>query len=659
VNRATLEHLLTFPRVPKFANENFNEHFIQSDKVMLVLLVIHWFIATFVTSISYDTYKYGFLSGGLITLSLFVAYRYFKGTQVMRALVAVGLMLFSLVFIQQHLGRIEMHFHVFIGLAILTLYKDVVPVFVAAATTIVHHLIFNYLQLYEVSLFEMPVMVFNYGCGLDIVILHGIFVMAEALVLGYIIKLQIEYGVELNRSENKISGLNEELSYASLHDSLTGLPNRHNLHSQLNLMVANANRYQRKFAILFLDLDHFKNVNDTLGHNVGDTLLVSVSKKLKSIIRDNDVISRIGGDEFIIILNDFNDMGSLEQVIIKILDAFHHEWVIKNHFLRLSVSIGVAVYPDDSKDINELMKFADIAMYKAKSEGRDRFNFFTSTLNHQIHEEVEIANDMHRALEEEEFVLYYQPKIEIETGNIIGAEALIRWNHHKKGLIPPNHFISIAENTGFILKLGTWVIEETARMLSRLQHAGYNAIHISCNVSTRQFQNLHLYLDIENAIRINEINPNQFAIEITESVMMEYLEVTLETLKKIKSLGIHICMDDFGTGYSSLSYLRQFPIDSLKIDKSFVDDIVLNGNNDHILLNTIIAMGKTLKLNVIAEGVEEAYQMEYLREKGCAYYQGYYFSKPVPEKEFFALLEKKRWIPCARSALNLRLRIIP
>ncbi|MFH0708923.1 MAG: EAL domain-containing protein [Pseudomonadota bacterium] len=642
MNRATLEHLLTFPKVPKFATENFNEHFIQADKVMLVLLAIHWFIAIFITSISYDTYKYGLLSGGLILLPLLVAYRYFSGTQVMRALVAVGLMLFSLVFIQQHLGRIEMHFHVFIAMAMLTLYKDIIPVFVAAATTIVHHIVFNYLQLYEVSLFDMPVMIFNYGCGFDIVLLHAVFVIAEAFVLGYIIKLQIEYAVELNRSENEISGLNKNLSYTSLHDSLTGLANRQSLYSQLTLMVDNANRYKIKFAVLFLDLDHFKNINDTLGHNVGDTLLKAVSKKLTSIVRGNDVVSRIGGDEFIVIVNDVNNHASLEQVIVKILEAFRTEWIIKGHILRLSTSIGVAIYPDDSHDINELMKYADIAMYKSKAEGRDQFSFFTTELNHQIHEEVNIANDMQRALKKEEFVLFYQPKIEIETGKIIGSEALIRWKHPKKGLISPISFIPIAENTGFILSLGTWVINETVKMIRRMENAGFNDVHVSCNVSTRQFQNVNLYADIEYAMQTNGINPTLFAIEITESIMMEYLETTLDVLKKIKTLGIHICMDDFGTGYSSLSYLRKFPIDSLKIDKSFVDDITEGSDNEHILINTIIAMGQTLNLHVIAEGVEKEYQMEYLREKGCAYYQGYYFSKPVPEDEFFILLEKNR-----------------
>lgn len=634
--------LLKFPRIPAYAQENFDESYVQADRVILVLFVLQWITATLITSISYETYLYGFVSGGVITLAAYLVYRFHKGTRLMRVAAGIGMMLFSVVFIQQHLGRIEMHFHVFIAMAILSLYKDIVPLLVASATTIVHHAVFNYLQLYEISLFDMPVMVFNYGCGMDIVLLHGIFVIAELMVISYVIKLQIEYGVELNRTENEIMGLNEELSYTSMHDILTGLPNRKSLHSKLELIRANADRSRNKFAVLFLDLDHFKNVNDTLGHIVGDALLKTVGKKLKSIIRANDVVARIGGDEFVIILSDVQEAGSLENVLVKILDAFRKEWIIQGHFLRLSVSIGATVYPDDSHDIDELMKFADIAMYKAKSEGRDQFSFFTSELNQRIHEEVEIAGDMFRALEEEEFVLYYQPKIEIRSGKIIGAEALIRWNHHKKGLIPPSSFIPVAESNGFILKLGTWVINETARMISRMEQSGHKDVHVSCNVSTRQFQNLHMFSDIENAINTTGINPGSFAIEITESVMMQYLEVTFEVLKKIKNLGVHICMDDFGTGYSSLSYLKKFPIDSLKIDKNFVDDITENGDNEHILINTIIAMGETLNLHVIAEGVEKEYQRNYLEKKGCLYYQGYYFSKPVPEKEFFALLEKHR-----------------
>lgn len=391
--------------IPSYARGTFDKQFAHADKVMLRILALHWFAATFVFSISYESYMYGFVSGGLVFGCMMLAYRWLRGTQTMRILVAISLMLFSLIYIQQHLGRIEMHFHVFIAMAILTLYKDPLPVFVAAATTIFHHLVFNYLQLYEVSLFGMPVMIFNYGCGMDIVLLHGIFVLVEAIVLGYIIRLQMDDAIALNESENEIKTLNKELSFSSLHDALTGLPNRYNLQSQLETLVAGAQRRQQKFAVMFLDLDHFKNINDTLGHNVGDELLKKVARKIKAVLRQNDLVSRIGGDEFIIIIGDVGNIGALQNVILKLLEAFRQPWMIKDHELRLSTSIGVALYPDDSKDTDELMKFADMAMYQAKSEGRDQFRFFTGSLNQKIHEEVEIAYDMHRALQENEFRL--------------------------------------------------------------------------------------------------------------------------------------------------------------------------------------------------------------------------------------------------------------
>jgi len=640
MKRSILEQLVTFPRIPMFARKSFQDHFVQADQVMLVLLALHWIVATFVTSITYHTYWYGFISGGMITLPLLALYPSFKGTQTMRALVAVGLMLFSVIFIQQHFGRIEMHFHIFIAMGILTLYKDVVPVFVAAATTLIHHLVFNYLQMYDISLFEMPVMIFNYGGGFSIVALHTLWVLIEVLILGYIIKLHIEYSVKLIQSEKQISGLNEELNYTSLHDTLTGLPNRYNLHAQLNFIVSNARRYHRPFAVLCLDLDHFKNVNDTLGHSVGDTLLVDVAKKLLAIVNTNDIVSRIGGDEFIVIVNDFDDQSALERILMEILSLFHHEWVVETHFLRLSVSIGVALYPDDTHNVDELLRFADIAMYKAKGEGRDRFSFFTASLNQKIHKEVEIANDMYRGLHAGEFVLYYQPKVDIATGKIMGAEALIRWEHPLKGLISPDNFIHIAENTGFIVKLGKWIIEETLRMIRRLMDQCYTDVQIACNVSTKQFQNLLLYEELKVLIDVYGIDPQLFSIEITESVMVDYLEATLEMLENIQGLGIHICIDDFGTGYSSLSYLQKLPIGSLKIDKSFVDDITLQGDNSSILVNTIIAMGKALRLHIVAEGVEHQYQMEYLKTKGCDTIQGYYFSKPLCEEDFFRMLQK-------------------
>lgn len=631
--------LLTYPTVPEFARKNFTKHFLEADFLILTLFAMHWFVATFITSITYDTYLYGFLGGGLIMATLLIGYRFFKGTQVMRVMAGIAMMFFSLIYIQQHLGRIEMHFHVFIGMAIISFYKDIVPLIASAITTITHHLTFNYLQEFEVALFDMPVMIFNYGCGIDIVLLHAAFVIAELIVIGYIVKLNIEHAIEINRTKNDVMTLNKELSFTSRHDPLTGLPNRASLESQIEVILQNAKRNKQQFALLFLDLDHFKNINDTLGHNIGDLLLKTVARKLKTIITNNNIVARIGGDEFIIVLSDFKSIYDVEEVIVKILKMFKVQWKIKEHYLHLSTSIGVAIYPDDSEHVEELMKFADIAMYQAKDLGRDQFSFFTSTLNKKVHKEVEIANDMYRALEMDEFELFLQPKVDIAKGEIIGAEALIRWHHFEKGMIFPNTFIPIAEKSGFIITLGRWTIQECARIIARSVAEGHTNLVISCNLSIRQILDPDLFETIENAIKETGIDPKLMALEVTESVMVESVEQTLNILNRIKRLGVQLCLDDFGTGYSSLAYLKKLPIDSIKIDKSFIDDINIDQDNTSLLLNTIIAMGKTLGLSLVAEGVEELHQLEYLKETGCNNYQGYYFSKPVPEAAYMALLK--------------------
>ena len=638
--KKTINYILKCPTVPDFAMENFKAHHIQSDKVMVVLLTIQWIIATFITSIQYDTYLYGFFSGGLIVVPILILFPYLKGEKYFRYFVSIGMMLFSVIFIQQYLGRIEMHFHIFIALAILTLYKDTMPLIIAAITTILHHIVFNYLQLYEVSLFDMPVMVFNYGCGWDIVILHAIFVLIELAVIGYIIKTEIEHNIHLNMTQNEISELNTKLEYTSLHDTLTGLPNRLYLNKKITEIKNLATINNEKFAIVFLDLDHFKNINDTLGHNIGDALLQTVADILKKNVTENTLISRIGGDEFIVVISGFKTEEALLPLINNLVKEFRNEYTVKGYSLRLSASIGVSVFPDDSQNINELMKFADIAMYQSKADGRDNFNFFTQKLNTKIHNEVDIINDMQRAFHDNEFQLYYQPKVDIKSGKIMGAEALLRWIHHEKGIIGPDIFIPISESTGFILNLGKLVIENSTKLVRRVADLGYKDLLISINVSTRQFQNSDLYGEIKNEIDTNEINPKQLGIEITESVMMKYIDKTLSTLEDIKKLGISIYIDDFGTGYSSLSYLKKFPIDVLKIDKSFVDDI--DSENKESLIETILAMGKSLNLKVVAEGVETKEQYEFLKQKECDIIQGYYFAKPMNEEEFIKLLKSNK-----------------
>ena len=640
----TLKKLLTYPKVPSFAKRNFKKFHIQSDKAMLLLLILQWFIATFITSFQYDTYSYGFFSGALIVLPMLFLYKYIKGDTYYRILIAIAMMLFSVVFIQQYLGQIEMHFHVFITLAVLTLYKDITPLIAGATTTIIHHIVFNYLQLYEVSLFNMPVMIFNYGCGIDIVILHAIFVILEALVLGYLIKIHIEQNIDLSATENRVSELNKELEHSSLHDSLTGLPNRAYLNKKIIHVKEISQKNDERFAILFLDLDHFKNINDTLGHDVGDLLLIKVSNILKNNISEDSLISRIGGDEFIIVISGFKDENILLPTITNLLKEFRKTINIKGYELTLSVSIGISIYPDDSTEISELMKYADIAMYKSKGDGRDNFNFFTSKLNNQIHDEVNIINDMQRAFYDNEFELYYQPKIDTQSGKIVGAEALLRWQHNKKGLIAPNIFIPLAENTGFILIFGRFVIQESTKFIHKLNGLTDEKLVISINVSTRQFQNSNLKQDLENEIVNNNINPKQLAIEITESIMMEHVDNALANLKSIKKLGVLVYLDDFGTGYSSLAYLKKFPIDTLKIDKSFIDDITKESTDKNsLLVDTILRMGQSLGLKVIAEGVEDKHQFEYLKQRKCDTIQGYYFAKPMPESEFIELVKTKQY----------------
>lgn len=427
----------------------------------------------------------------------------------------------------------------------------------------------------------------------------------------------------------------KELNYLAQHDSLTGISNRMNLYTQMEHIIASSKREQSKFAVLFLDLDHFKNINDTLGHNIGDMLLQQVVTRIKPNIRDEDLFSRLGGDEFVVVLTRVSE-NHLTNVIHKIMELLREEYHVDDHTLKITSSVGIALYPDDGSDTTTLMKNADIAMYKAKKTGRDNFSFFTDALNAEIQNEMRMEMDMSKALENNEFIFHFQPKVETKSNRIIGAEALIRWNHPEDGMIYPDQFIPLAESNGFIIKLGRWVIEEGCRAIAEFNRAGRGDLHLSINLSTYQIQNDDIAGVIKEAILINKIAAGQLFVEITESVMLKRTEMTIEVLEKIKAMGVNICLDDFGTGYSSLSYLHQYPVDSIKIDKSFVHLIEKDGSKA-VLLDTIIAMGETLDLKIIAEGVEEEYQLEYLIQKQCSYYQGYLFSKPLEKQRYMDL----------------------
>jgi len=442
------------------------------------------------------------------------------------------------------------------------------------------------------------------------------------------------------KSQTKLAQSEARYKALARHDSLTGIANRYALEEELKRLISFSKRQQKRFAVLFMDLDHFKKINDTHGHDFGDVLLKEVVKRILPQLRTEDIMARLGGDEFVLVLTDINEE-KLVLVIEKILALFRKPWEIEGYTLNVSTSIGVVVYPKDGETVGELLKNADIAMYRAKEMGRDNFSFFTQELNAKVMYEMELEKDMHKALENKEFELYFQPKVNIEDGSLIGAEALIRWRHPKFGLLLPEEFIPLAETNGFIAKIGEWVLQEAVAAIHTFNTIDTKQeLHLSVNVSSKQFVCSNLYDIVHSSIEALK-KPQQLILEITENVILEDLEFILLSLQRIRSLGVLLSVDDFGTGYSSLSYLSKLPIDSIKIDKIFVDQISKN-STDQTLIDTIIAMADTLQKCVIAEGVEDAHQLAYLREHGCKYYQGYYHSKPMQKKEYLALLNLKK-----------------
>lgn len=418
-------------------------------------------------------------------------------------------------------------------------------------------------------------------------------------------------------------------------DTLTGISNRLHLEVLMEKLIINTYGKNKTFSMLFLDLDYFKHINDTLGHDVGDLLLQQIAYTINDIIGTNDIFARIGGDEFVII---FKDMGKEELLITieNLMKCMNQPWMIKEYELSVSASIGVVRYPEDGRSTIDLMKSADIAMYKAKSNGRNNFTFFKQEYNHSIYSEMKLIQDIPLGLKNNEFVLYFQPKVSVINNNIIAAEALIRWIHPKMGFIPPDKFIPLSENTGLILKIGRWVIEEACKSIAYFNVCNPNKkLNVSINISIRQFQHENIYEILKENMMRYGIEGRQLSLEITESIMMENHEHMVQKLNELKTLDVSISLDDFGTGYSTLSYLHKLSIDELKIDKAFIDEIPRDGNKS-IILDTIIAMGKTLNMSVVAEGVEHEYQRQYLKDKGCDIYQGYLFSKPLPKEEYIS-----------------------
>jgi diguanylate cyclase (GGDEF)-like protein/PAS domain S-box-containing protein len=449
---------------------------------------------------------------------------------------------------------------------------------------------------------------------------------------------QVVGSVTVFRDVSEARGMAEQIAHAAEHDLLTGLPNRLLLNDRIGQAIALAKRHGGQVGVLFLDLDGFKHVNDSLGHPMGDRLLQAIGKRLLECVRAPDTVSRQGGDEFIVLLQEIKSSEDVAIAAKRLLKSVAETYSMGEHDLHITTSIGVSLYPDDGVDAETLIKNADTAMYQAKENGRQSYRFFKSEMNVKAVERQSIEEDLRRALERNEFTLHYQPKVNIKTGVITGAEALIRWTHPTRGSVPPMMFIPIAEDSGLILPIGAWVMREACRQARAWIDAGLPPMAMAVNVSAIEFRNEGFLEDLFATIRDAGISPNSLELEVTERVLMKQSELAESVLKKLRESGVQVSVDDFGTGYSSLSYLQQFPLDALKIDQSFVRRITANPDETSIV-SAIIRMGQSLNLRVIAEGVETVEDLEFLQAHDCDEAQGYYFSRPVPPEQFATLLK--------------------
>ncbi|MEK3867406.1 EAL domain-containing protein [Paenibacillus sp. FSL H7-0716] len=440
------------------------------------------------------------------------------------------------------------------------------------------------------------------------------------------------YAIGKDITEHKQS--EETINHMAYHDPLTDLPNRRLFMDHLSIGLEHASRNFHNLAVMFLDLDRFKYINDSLGHSFGDRLLQTVADRLKQCMGQAGTISRLGGDEFTILLPFVTSENLIIEKASAIIDAINIPIIIDGHECLVTTSIGISVYPEDGKDVQTLMMNADSAMYRAKESHRNSYEFFSPAMSAQATARLTAEQELRKALERNELFLVYQPQLHFASGQVTGAEALIRWQHPKRGLVPPSEFIPLAEETGMIVPIGEWVLRTACRQNKVWQDVGYSPMRVAVNLSVYQFNQADIVQKVKEILQETRLNPQWLELELTESIAMQNAERVVMTLEELKNLGIQISIDDFGTGYSSLSYLRRFPVDRLKIDRSFVSDIT-ERENEAVIAASIIAMAHSLKLDVIAEGVETEKQFEFLKTKGCHVMQGYYFCKPLPAESFW------------------------
>lgn len=464
----------------------------------------------------------------------------------------------------------------------------------------------------------------------------------QQLVGGILLALSLYYGflyfivrradILLHEQERERQSAADRIQYQAYHDSLTGLPNRTLFTERLADAIRRAKRTGRPVGLMFLDLDRFKIINDSLGHEAGDQLLIAVSKRINASVRETDTVFRMGGDEFTVLLDYLRSDQDAARVAQRVIQELSEPFHLNNHEVIITASIGISVFPRDDETAERLVKNADAAMYSAKGAGRNRYQFYTHDMNAQAEERLELETGLRRALKEKQFVLYYQPKVAVDTGKVVGMEALLRWIHPERGLVPPDKFLPFLEETGLIVPVGEWVLHQACRDAQHWVEDGLPPLRVSVNISSLQFRSDVLVEQVRGALAESGLEPQRLELELTESLLVENTDSAVDLLSALKKLGVYLSIDDFGTGYSSLSYLKQFPVDALKIDRSFIRDLVSN-HKDAAITSAITALAHSLSLGVIAEGVENSEQLQFLRAKGCHEIQGYMVSRPLPINE--------------------------
>jgi diguanylate cyclase (GGDEF)-like protein/PAS domain S-box-containing protein len=449
---------------------------------------------------------------------------------------------------------------------------------------------------------------------------------AEDLLPHLLTSVSAQIGQYLQRKQAE-----QALRYMAAHDSLTELPNRSLLHQTLRHAVSRHARHGAGLAVMFIDLDRFKMVNDTVGHSAGDRLLQECARRLTECLRSSDIVARLGGDEFAVVIEQFSALNYVSTVAQKILLALNKPFFIDGQEFLLAASIGISTFPEDGVDAETLLKNADVAMYRAKSEG-NAYYYYSSQLNAHNLARFTLETELRHAIARDELMLYFQPKLNLRSGRVTGVESLLRWRHPKLGMVSPVDFIPIAEETGLIIEIGQWVLKQACLQARQWQLHGYSWLRIAVNLSARQFAHKHLLHDISSMLVETGLAPESLELEITESVVMDNPEQAIKVLDELRAMGIHLSIDDFGTGYSSLAYLRKLPVDCVKIDRSFIKDIPFEAD-DMAISKSIISLGHSLRLMVVAEGVENEEQLRFMQEQGCDEIQGYVFSKPLPARE--------------------------